>query len=67
MCVEKPVTYVVPGHPLVAERTVQLLVEKEREGLIKLEIAGGNSFLIQFLRHYALIRLKGFSCLMGRI
>ena len=30
MCAEQPVTYVVPGHPLVAERTVQLLVEKER-------------------------------------
>ena len=29
---EKAVTYVVPGHPLVAERTVQLLIEKERAG-----------------------------------
>ena len=41
----RAVTYVVPGHPLVAERTVQLLIEKEREGIVQLEIAGGNSFL----------------------
>ena len=25
MCAEQPVTYVVPGHPLVAEKTVQLI------------------------------------------
>ena len=45
MAKEHTVTYVVPGHPLVAERTVQLLIEKERVGLVQLDIAGGNSFL----------------------
>lgn len=38
------VTYAVPGHPLVAEQTVQLLVEKERKGLVQLNIVGGAVF-----------------------
>ncbi len=42
---EGPITYAVPGHPFVAERTIQLLLrEAEREG-IELEFLGGQSFL----------------------
>ena len=65
MCAERPVTYVVPGHPLVAERTVQLLVEKEREGLIKLEIAGGNSFLDPIFAALRIDPIEGFQLLDG--
>ena len=35
------ITYAVPGHPLVAERTVQLLLEEEKRGNIAVEIIGG--------------------------
>lgn len=65
MCLEKPVTYVVPGHPLVAEQTVQLLVEKEREGTIKLEIAGGNSFLDPIFAALRIDPIEGFQLLDG--
>ena len=60
MCEEQTVTYVVPGHPLVAERTVQLLVEKEREGLIQMEIAGGNSFLDPIFAALRIDPIEGF-------
>ncbi|MFV8829737.1 nucleoside triphosphate pyrophosphohydrolase [Alkalihalobacterium sp. APHAB7] len=38
-------TYAVPGHPLVAEETVQLLLNEGRERDIHVEIQGGQSFL----------------------
>ena len=65
MCAERPVTYVVPGHPLVAERTVQLLAGKEREGLIKLNIAGGNSFLDPIFAALRIDPIEGFQLLDG--
>ena len=65
MCAEQPVTYVMPGHPLVAERTVQLLVEKEREGIVKLEIAGGNSFLDPIFAALRIDPIEGFQLLDG--
>lgn len=65
MCAQQPVTYVVPGHPLVAERTVQLLVEKEREGLIQMEIAGGNSFLDPIFAALRIDPIEGFQLLDG--
>ncbi|MCZ2260579.1 nucleoside triphosphate pyrophosphohydrolase [Sporosarcina sp. G11-34] len=65
MSLEKPVTYVVPGHPLVAERTVQLLVEKEKEGLITLEIVGGNSFLDPMFAALRIDPIEGFQLLDG--
>ncbi|RSL29034.1 nucleoside triphosphate pyrophosphohydrolase [Salibacterium salarium] len=37
--------YGVPGHPLTAEYTVQMLLQKEREGYIQVNILGGQSFL----------------------
>lgn len=39
------VVYAVPGHPLVAERTVQLLLNEQEAGDIEIEICGGQSFL----------------------
>ncbi|WP_246031845.1 nucleoside triphosphate pyrophosphohydrolase [Salibacterium salarium] len=37
--------YVVPGHPLTAESTVQMLLQKEKEGRLEVNILGGQSFL----------------------
>lgn len=65
LCARKPVTYVVPGHPLVAEKTVQLLIEKERAGLITLEIAGGNSFLDPIFAALRIDPIEGFQLLDG--
>ncbi|MEB1809629.1 MAG: nucleoside triphosphate pyrophosphohydrolase [Bacillaceae bacterium] len=39
------ITYAVPGHPLVAEETVQLLLKEGKERDIHVEIQGGQSFL----------------------
>lgn len=65
MCAEQPITYVVPGHPLVAEQTVQLLVEKESQGLIELDIAGGNSFLDPIFAALRIDPIEGFQLLDG--
>lgn len=62
---ERPVTYVVPGHPLVAERTVQLLIEKEHQGLIDLQIRGGNSFLDPIFASLKIDPIEGFQLLDG--
>ncbi len=65
LCEERSVTYVVPGHPLVAEQTVQLLVEKERAGLINLDIVGGNSFLDPIFAAVRMDPIEGFQLLDG--
>jgi tetrapyrrole methylase family protein/MazG family protein len=39
------IVYAVPGHPLVAERTVQLLLQKAPGRQVEIEIKGGQSFL----------------------
>ena len=39
------VVYAVPGHPMVAEKTVQLLLEEQKKQRVQVEIAGGQSFL----------------------
>ncbi|WP_153733453.1 bifunctional methyltransferase/pyrophosphohydrolase YabN [Sporosarcina obsidiansis] len=62
---EQPITYAVPGHPLVAERTVQLLIEKEKMGEIKLHIAGGSSFLDPIFTALRIDPIEGFQLLDG--
>ncbi|HSU80726.1 MAG TPA: nucleoside triphosphate pyrophosphohydrolase [Candidatus Angelobacter sp.] len=42
---EQDVVYAVPGHPMVAEKTVQLLIEQGPHNGIEVEILGGQSFL----------------------
>ncbi|WEG12725.1 nucleoside triphosphate pyrophosphohydrolase [Pullulanibacillus sp. KACC 23026] len=42
---ETDIVYAVPGHPMVAEKTVQLLLEKGPEVGIEVDVAGGQSFL----------------------
>ena len=54
-----PIIYAVPGHPLVAEQTVQLLVQAEKQGKATITIEGGQSFLDPIFG--ALRILKGFN------
>lgn len=65
MSQEQTVTYAVPGHPLVAEQTVQLLIEKEQQGLVTLNIEGGNSFLDPIFAALRIDPIEGFQLLDG--
>ena len=60
----KQVVYAVPGHPMVAERTVQLLLQEGKAQRISIDLRGGGSFLIPLLLVFRLIRLKDFNCWM---
>lgn len=62
---DKEVTYVVPGHPLVAEQTVQLLIAEERAGNIQLQIEGGNSFLDPMFAALRIDPIEGFQLVDG--
>jgi len=39
------VVYAVPGHPMVAEKTVQLLLEAAEQGRVNVNVKGGQSFI----------------------
>jgi tetrapyrrole methylase family protein / MazG family protein len=59
------VIYAVPGHPLVAERTVQLLLEYgEKEG-IEIHIGGGQSFIDAIFQSLKIDPIEGFQLLDG--
>ena len=57
------VLYAVPGHPMVAERTVQLLRERCPEAGIALEVLGGESFLDQAFLRFGFDPIEGFQLL----
>jgi tetrapyrrole methylase family protein/MazG family protein len=57
---EKEIVYAVPGHPLVAERTVQLLLDKANKNEIALDIKGGQSFLDPMFTAVGLDPIEGF-------
>jgi tetrapyrrole methylase family protein / MazG family protein len=59
------VLYAVPGHPLVAERTVQLLFTKSEELGIELEIVGGQSFIDSIFQALRIDPIEGFQLLDG--
>lgn len=52
--------YAVPGHPMVAERTVQLLRDKCEAAGIELQIIGGESFLDQAFISLGVDPVEGF-------
>ncbi|EOR21863.1 nucleoside triphosphate pyrophosphohydrolase [Cytobacillus oceanisediminis] len=62
---ETDIVYAVPGHPLVAEKTVQLLIEKDKEGIVSIEIAGGQSFLDSIFQALRIDPIEGFQLLDG--
>lgn len=59
------VVYGVPGHPLVAEKTVQLLLEKGPRQGIEIEIIGGQSFLDAVFTALKIDPIEGFILLDG--
>jgi len=58
-----PVAYAVPGHPMVAERTVQLLRERCGAEGLELLVLGGESFLDQAFISFGFDPIEGFSLL----
>lgn len=59
------VIYTVPGHPMVAEMTVQLLLEKTVSQNIELKIEGGQSFLDALFQAVKIDPIDGFQLLDG--
>jgi tetrapyrrole methylase family protein/MazG family protein len=59
------ITYAVPGHPLVAERTVQLLLQKGPERNIEIVVGGGQSFIDATLQALKIDPIEGFQLLDG--
>ncbi|AZN38917.1 bifunctional methyltransferase/pyrophosphohydrolase YabN [Paenibacillus albus] len=57
------IIYAVPGHPMVAERAVQLLRERCPEHGIELHILGGESFLDQAFTRLGFDPIEGFQLL----
>lgn len=57
------VVYAVPGHPMVAERTVQLLRERCTDAGVQLDIIGGESFLDQAFIRLGIDPIEGFALL----
>ncbi|WP_391206177.1 nucleoside triphosphate pyrophosphohydrolase [Psychrobacillus sp. L4] len=62
---EYSIMYAVPGHPLVAEQTVQLLIEAEQQGKVKIHIEGGQSFLDPIFGALRIDPIEGFQLLDG--
>lgn len=54
------IIYAVPGHPLVAERTVQLLLEKGEVANVEVRIEGGQSFLDPMFASLKIDPIEGF-------
>lgn len=60
---EEELIYAVPGHPLVAEKTVQLLLERGEASGVRIEIKGGQSFLDDIFRALQIDPIEGFQLL----
>ncbi|MBB6669560.1 nucleoside triphosphate pyrophosphohydrolase [Cohnella nanjingensis] len=60
---DEPVVYAVPGHPMVAERAVQLLRERAAGAGVALRILGGESFLDQAFVRLGFDPIEGFQLL----
>jgi tetrapyrrole methylase family protein/MazG family protein len=61
---EEEIVYAVPGHPMMAESTVQLLKAKCKDH-IALHIIGGESFLDQAFLRLGFDPIEGFQLLDG--
>lgn len=60
---DQAVAYAVPGHPMVAERTVQLLRQRSEARGVSLSILGGESFLDQAFVRLGFDPIEGFQLL----
>ncbi len=61
--VEASIVYAVPGHPMVAERTVQFLLERGAKRGINIIIGGGQSFLDSLFTAVEVDPVEGFQLL----
>ncbi|MGZ4161443.1 MAG: bifunctional methyltransferase/pyrophosphohydrolase YabN, partial [Neobacillus sp.] len=61
------IIYAVPGHPLVAERTVQLLLEKGPKSEVEISIGGGQSFIDALFQSLKIDPIDGFQLLDGTL
>jgi tetrapyrrole methylase family protein/MazG family protein len=61
------IIYAVPGHPLVAERTVQLLIERASNEGVYIDILGGQSFIDPVLNTLRIDPIEGFLLLDGTL
>ncbi|MDQ0999942.1 tetrapyrrole methylase family protein/MazG family protein [Neobacillus niacini] len=61
------VIYAVPGHPLVAERTVQLLLEDGPKEGVDIIIGGGQSFIDAIFQSLKIDPVDGFQLLDGTL
>lgn len=59
---EETVVYAVPGHPMLAEKTVQLLLQ---QGDVEVEIAGGQSYLDALFAALQIDPIDGFQFVDG--
>ncbi|MFD0962120.1 bifunctional methyltransferase/pyrophosphohydrolase YabN [Paenibacillus chungangensis] len=57
------IVYAVPGHPMVAERTVALLRERSETESIPIQVLGGESFLDQAFVSLGFDPIEGFALL----
>jgi len=60
---KRNIIYAVPGHPLIAERTVQRLLKNKDS--IHIELAGGQSFLDPMFQTLQIDPIEGFQLLDG--
>jgi tetrapyrrole methylase family protein / MazG family protein len=60
-----PLVYAVPGHPLVAEKTVQLLLGLKEEGKVEVKVGGGQSFIDALFSSVGADPIDGFQLLDG--
>ncbi|MDB5052395.1 MAG: YabN [Bacilli bacterium] len=63
--VKREIIYAVPGHPMVAERTSQLLIENCIESGVELQMLGGESFLDQAFIRFGFDPIEGFQLVDG--
>lgn len=59
---EQPVLYAVPGHPMLAEKTVQLLLEQQQ---VNVDVLGGQSYLDDIFTSLQIDPIEGFQFMDG--
>jgi tetrapyrrole methylase family protein/MazG family protein len=59
------IIYAVPGHPMVAEQTVQLLLEDAQSRNTEIDVQGGGSFLDIAFARLGVDPVEGFQLLDG--
>lgn len=64
---DKDIIYALPGHPFVAEKTVQLLTERSQEKGVVVESKGGQSFLDAIFNSVKIDPIEGFTLLDGTL